>query len=309
MYTMKAGFSLIIAVFLFTYSYAQDSVYMFSYFINNGADGLHLAYSNDGLQWKEIHEGKSYLKPQLSADKLMRDPCIIRGADGTFHMVWTISWTQRSIGYASSTDLIHWSEQQVIPVMEHEPNARNTWAPEITYNPADSSYTIYWSTTITGLYPETQEEKENAYNHRIYYTQTKDFKTFEKSKLLLEPGFNVIDASIVNIDGLWQMFIKDETIVPPQKNIKIASAKNIEGPYQVMTAALTGNYWAEGPTALQVNGEWYVYFDKYRDHKYGAVKSKDLKNWVDISNSIQMPSKMRHGSTFKISKEEFQKLL
>ena len=105
------------------------------------------------------------------------------------------------------------------------------------------------------------------------------------------------------------MFIKDETIVPPQKNIKIARAKNIEGPYQVLTAQLTGNYWAEGPTALQINGEWYVYFDKYRDHKYGAVKSKDLKNWVDISDSIQMPSKMRHGSTFKISKEEFQKLL
>ncbi len=306
---MKKIFYLFILFTISLSSYAQDSVYMFSYFINNGADGLHLAYSNDGLEWKEIQDGKSYLQPKLSPDKLMRDPCIIRGGDGKFHMVWTVSWTQRSIGYAHSTDLINWSEQQLIPVMEHEPLARNTWAPEITYDPSDKTYLIYWSTTITGLFPETQEEKENAYNHRIYYTKTKDFKTFEKTKILLEPGFNVIDASIVPIDGQWKMFIKDETIVPPKKDIKIVSAKNIEGPYTNISDAITGDYWAEGPTTLKVGDEWIVYFDKYTEHKYGAVKSKDLKKWTDISDQIKMPSQLRHGTAFKISQAEFKKLL
>ncbi|MCI0921463.1 glycoside hydrolase family 43 protein [Sphingobacterium rhinopitheci] len=306
---MKKIFHLFILFTISLSSYAQDSVYMFSYFINNGADGLHLAYSNDGLEWKEIQDGKSYLQPKLSPDKLMRDPCIIRGGDGKFHMVWTVSWTQRSIGYAHSTDLINWSEQQLIPVMEHEPLARNTWAPEITYDPSDKTYLIYWSTTITGLFPETQEEKENAYNHRIYYTKTKDFKTFEKTKILLEPGFNVIDASIVPIDGQWKMFIKDETIVPPKKDIKIVSAKNIEGPYTNISDAITGDYWAEGPTTLKVGDEWIVYFDKYTEHKYGAVKSKDLKKWTDISDQIKMPSQLRHGTAFKISQAEFKKLL
>ena len=306
---MKKIFYLFILFTISLSSYAQDSVYMFSYFINNGADGLHLAYSNDGLEWKEIQDGKSYLQPKLSPDKLMRDPCIIRGGDGKFHMVWTVSWTQRSIGYAHSTDLINWSEQQLIPVMEHEPLARNTWAPEITYDPSNKTYLIYWSTTITGLFPETQEEKENAYNHRIYYTKTKDFKTFEKTKILLEPGFNVIDASIVPIDGQWKMFIKDETIVPPKKDIKIVSAKNIEGPYTNISDAITGDYWAEGPTTLKVGDEWIVYFDKYTEHKYGAVKSKDLKKWTDISDQIKMPSQLRHGTAFKISQAEFKKLL
>lgn len=306
---MKSFSSLILLFVLFSTTYAQDSVYMFSYFTNNGEDGLHLAYSKDGLRWKELHEGKSYLQPKLSPDKLMRDPCIIRGADGKFHMVWTVSWTQRSIGYAHSTDLINWSEQQIIPVMEHEPKARNTWAPEITYDPKNKSYIIYWSTTISGLYPETQEEKENAYNHRIYYTKTKDFKTFDKTKILLEPGFNVIDATIVSINGLWQMFIKDETIVPPKKNIRIASSKKIDGPYKTISAPITGKYWAEGPTVLKIADEWYVYFDKYTENKFGAVKSKDLKNWTDISDQIQMPPKMRHGTAFKISKAEFEKLL
>jgi len=304
----KIIISLILLSTIFLCS-AQDSVYMFSYFINNGEDGLHLAYSQDGITWDEIHKGKSYIQPTLSPDKLMRDPCIIQGPDGLYHMVWTVSWTQKGIGYANSKDLLHWSEQQLIPVMEHEPNTRNTWAPEITFNPLDKSYYIYWSSTITGLYPETQEQKENAYNHRIYYTSTKDFKSYSETKLLFEPGFNVIDASILPINGKWTMFLKDETIVPPQKNIKIATADNIEGPYNNITQPITGNYWAEGPTVIKINNEWYVFFDKYTEHQYGAIKSADLKTWTDISDQIKMPRNMRHGSIFRISKQEFEKLL
>ncbi|RLE00147.1 MAG: glycosyl hydrolase, partial [Bacteroidetes bacterium] len=59
-----------------------DSVYLFSYFINNGEDGLHLAYSEDGLSWKALNENASYLKPEVGKDKLMRDPCIIQTPDG-----------------------------------------------------------------------------------------------------------------------------------------------------------------------------------------------------------------------------------
>lgn len=305
---MRSFLFLILLLSLGFRSKAQDSVYMFSYFINNGEDGLHLAYSNDGLKWEELHKGKSYLTPELSVDKLMRDPCIIRGADNNFHMVWTVSWTQRSIGYAHSKDLINWSEQQIIPVMEHEPLARNTWAPEITYDPINNDYILYWSTTITGLYPESQAKEEKGYNHRIYYSKTKDFKNFEETKLLFEPGFNVIDATILSINGLWRMFIKDETIVPPQKNIRMVSATNIEGPYSNISPPLTGQYWAEGPTVTSINGEWIIYFDKYTEHKYGAIKSKDLQNWVDISDKIDMPQKMRHGTVFKISKQEFENL-
>ena len=32
----------------------QQEVYMFSYFKNNGKDGLHLAYSNDGYKWTAL---------------------------------------------------------------------------------------------------------------------------------------------------------------------------------------------------------------------------------------------------------------
>ncbi|MEP7319950.1 MAG: glycosyl hydrolase, partial [Panacibacter sp.] len=94
----------------------EDSVLIFAYFKNNGEDGLHLAYSKDGYMYVALKNDSSFLKPTVSKDKLMRDPCIIKGADGLYHMVWTVSWNAKGIGYASSTDLVHWSTQLYIPV-------------------------------------------------------------------------------------------------------------------------------------------------------------------------------------------------
>jgi len=284
-----------------------DSVRVFAYFKNNGQDGLHLAYSIDGLNWKALKNDSSFLKPTVSKDKLMRDPCIIRGADNLFHMVWTVSWNDKGIGYASSNDLIHWGEQQFVPVMQQEDSARNCWAPEITFDAKKKQYMIYWATTISGKF-KADPKVESGYNHRMYYVLTRDFKTFSKTKLLYDKGFNVIDATIVPYGKLFVMFLKDETREPAQKNIKIATSKKLSSGYSNASAPITGNYWAEGPTTLKLNNTWIVYFDKYRDHQYGAVQSADLINWTDISEKISLPSGIRHGTIFSISKAEFEKL-
>jgi len=281
--------------------------YVFTYFKGNGEDGLHLAYSEDGYKWNTLKNDTSFLTPEVGKDKLMRDPCVIKGGDGLYHMVWTVSWTDKGIGYASSKDLIHWSKQEFIPVMAHEEKTRNTWAPEITYDEKSKTYMIYWASTIDGKFPETKSEEEKGYNHRIYYTTTKDFKKFSKTKLLYEPGFNVIDASIVKTDNGFTMFLKDETKVPVQKNLKIATSKKLEGPYTKASEPITGNYWAEGPTAIEINNEWVVYFDKYTQKKYGAVKQTS-KGWEDISDQISFPEGTRHGTVLKVSSEEINQL-
>lgn len=306
---MKRIYTGLISLFFLSTVVAQseDSVRVFAYFKNNGQDGLHLAYSFDGLQWKALKNDSSFLKPTVSKDKLMRDPCIIRGADGLFHMVWTVSWNDKGIGYASSKNLISWSEQQFIPVMKQEDSARNCWAPEITYDAKKKQYMIYWATTISGK-NKADPKVENGYNHRMYYVLTKDFKTFSKTKLLYDKGFNVIDATIVPDGKQFVMFLKDETREPVQKNIKIAASKKLNKGYNNASAPITGNYWAEGPTTLKLKNTWIVYFDKYRDHQYGAVQSTDLINWTDISEKISLPKGIRHGTIFTISKKEFEKL-
>lgn len=305
---MKKVSLLVIVLMQMLGLYAQsDSMYMFAYFKNNGQDGLHLAYSNDGFKWSALKNDSSFLNPTVAKDKLMRDPCIIRGADGLFHMVWTVSWNDRGIGYANSKDLINWSEQKFIPVMMHEDSARNCWAPEITYDAKKKQYMIYWATTIKGKYP-ADPTVENGYNHRMYYVRTKNFKNFSKTKLLYDKGFNVIDATIVPDGKQFVMFLKDETRNPAQKNIKIATSKKLSSGYSNASAPITGNYWAEGPTTLKINNTWIVYFDKYRDHKYGAVQSTNFKEWTDVSDKLVMPKGIRHGTIFTISKKEFELL-
>lgn len=287
---------------------AGKDVYVFCYFKGSSADGLHFATSTDGLKWQALKGDSSFLKPTVANDKLMRDPCIVRGADGLFHMVWTVSWNDKGIGYASSKDLITWSEQQFLPIMANEPGARNSWAPEITYDAKTKEYMIYWATTIKGRYPAVDSTAEAGYNHRIYYTTTKDFKKYTDTKLLYDPGFNIIDASILPYGKKYIMFFKDETLKPVQKNIKIAYADKLTGPYKQDGNQITGDYWAEGPTALQAGKQWYVYFDKYRNHKYGAITSTDLKTWTDVSDQLQLPLGIRHGTVFKITAAEYEKL-
>lgn len=307
---MKKSFLLIVGFLLSAVAMAQsaDSVYLFSYFKNNGQDGLHLAYSHDGYSWTPLNNDSALLKPAVAKDRLMRDPCIIRGADGRFHMVWTVSWNDRGIGYASSSDLVHWSEQQFIPVMSAEPGARNCWAPEITYDAKRREYMIYWATTIPGRFPQGDTAGDDKYNHRLYYVTTKDFKAFSPAKLLYDKGFNVIDATIQPLGKQYIMFLKDETKRPPQKNIRVAFSNTLTGGYGPPSAPITGNYWAEGPTAINIHGTWVVYFDKYTQHSYGAVSSTDLTSWTDISDKVHFPKGARHGTVFAVSHAVFEQL-
>lgn len=287
-----------------------DQVYLFSYFTGNGEDGLHLAYSNDGRNWTALNEGKSVLAPAVGKDSLMRDPCIIKGGDDLFHMVWTTGWTDRYIGYAASYDLINWSKQKIIPVMKHEPTARNCWAPEVFYDSDDDRYLIFWATTIPGRHSEIYHGgKESGYNHRMYYVTTKDFETFSETRMFFNPDFSVIDCTILERNNRFYMFLKNENPNPPEKNIRFTVSDDPEGPYPTaVSEPITGDYWAEGPTTLVVNDSVYVYFDKYIEHQYGAVRSKDMKNWDDVSDNISFPEGIRHGTAFTVDKAVFDNL-
>ena len=302
-----------VALFIFTtlaLSAQNSTIYMFAYFKGNGEDGLHIAYSRDGYRFTALHRDNSFLRPKVGKDKLMRDPCIIKGPDGLFHMVWTVSWNDRGTGYASSPDLVHWSKQVYIPVMQHETEALNCWAPEIIFDSKEKRYMIYWATTVPGRYPATDSTGDERYNHRIYYVTTKDFKHFSEAALLYEKGFNVIDATIQPDGDEYIMILKDETKRPvAQKNIRIAVSKQLTSGYSNPSAPITGKYWAEGPTAIKIGGKWIVYFDKYKDHKYGAVTSADLNHWEDISDKIIFPGGARHGTVFSIDSRTFQRLI
>jgi hypothetical protein len=284
---------------------AQD-YYLFTSFRGNGEDGLHLVLSTNGYHWQALNGDRSFLKPEVGPHKLMRDPCLAEGPDGTFHLVWTSGWTAEQgkiIGYAHSRNLINWSAQKAITLMENEPKTRNIWAPEIFYDKGKARWLVFWSSTVPGKFPETDSTGDDRYNHRFYYTTTTDFQAFGKPRLFYNPGFNVIDATLFPVGARFYLFFKDERKMPLKKNLRYATANQPEGPFGEPSEPFSGD-WVEGPSAIKIKDEYLVYFDHYAQPQYyGAVRSKDLQRWEDCSKAMSFPSGHRHGTVLRIPQQ------
>ena len=199
--------------------------------------------------------------------------------------------------------------------MEHEPEARNSWAPELFYDEPSKTYYIFWATTIPGRHsPVASTEREKQWNHRIYCTTTKDFQTFTDTKMFFNPDFNAIDAAIVK-DPLTKrliMVVKNENSLPAEKNIRVTTTKDIRKgfPTKVSAPITPEKVWCEGPAPLFAGDTLYVYFDMYTSHRYGVVRSLDHgKTWQDLSDQLQMPQGIRHGTAFRVDESVLQRLL
>ncbi len=288
----------------------ESGYYVFCYFVNNGEDGVHYAVSRDGYVWKALNEGKAVLPPPVGKKtRLTRDPSITRGPDGEFRLVWTVAWDGRSFGYAHSKDLINWQDAQPIPALKDEPTARNTWAPEVFYDDATEQFYIVWSSTIPGKFsPANEGTSEDKYDHRVYCVTTKDFKTFTPARLFFDPGHNVIDAFLAKKDGVYHLFYKDETLHPERKIILEATAPTAEGPFSE-GKQISAQSWVEGPSGITLGDDWIVYYDCYRDGKYGAVRSHDGGEWEDVANLISFPKGTRHGTAFEVDKKTYENLI
>jgi hypothetical protein len=288
--------------------------WVFSYFLDNGQDGMHLAYSRDGLAWTPLGGGRPYLAPTVGG-KLIRDPCILLGPDSVFHAVWTSGWYEQGIGIAHSRDLLEWSDAAFLPVMVHERKAANAWAPEIFFDEETAQYLVFWSTTIPGRFPLTDESGSVsttgiALNHRIYRTTTRDFKDYSRAELFVDPGFNVIDATIIRDGGRVLMFLKDETLRPEaRKDIRLAVADHALGPYALEPDPVSKENWVEGPTAFRSGLDMFVLFDAHTRKRYEGVRSRDLRTWIAMGAELTMPPGARHGSVVAVPEKILKELL
>jgi len=301
---MKLIFLFIAFITIFISCRNEKEVYMFSTFREPADKGLFLAYSSDGYHWNDL--GGPWLKPEIGNQKVMRDPSVVSGPDGTFHMVWTSSWTgDLGFGYARSKDLVHWSEEQFIPVMEFDTSTVNTWAPELFYDDVNKEFIIVWASTIPFKFEKGEEEERN--NHRLYYSTTKDFKNFSKTKLFMDPGFSVIDAVIVKRKkDDYVLVLKDNT--RPERDIKVAFGKTPLGPWENISKSFTPKF-TEGPAVLKLQDKWLIYFDAYRQKKYGAVETSDFKTFTNISDKISLPEGHKHGTIFKTNEKILNNLI
>lgn len=300
---MKKYIFLLYIFVVFTSCISGKDVFISTSFREPAVDGLKYIYSYDGLIWDSVPG--IWLKPEVGEQNVLRDPSMLRTPDGVFHLVWTSSWKgDKGFGYASSSDLIHWSKPRLINVMQHEPSTVNVWAPELFYDDVQKDIIIVWSSCIPGRYAQGVEDEDN--NHRLFYTKTKDFNVFDDAKLLFDPGFSSIDATIVKkADKDYVLVFKDNT--RPNRNLKVAFANSPTGPYREVSETFSENF-VEGPTCTTIGNEYYIFFDEYKKFTFGAVKTTDFRTFETVSDQIVVPQGHKHGTIIKVPAAVLKKI-
>lgn len=294
----------------------EKEVYLFTSFHEPSTDGLHYLYSYDGYKWDSLagswlmpevgnkslyydYWEKDTVEPRFYMQSMMRDPSIAQGPDGTYHLVWTISWNgEKGFGYASSKDLINWSEQCIIDVMT-DSLTNNVWAPELFYDDVKEQFMVVWSSAIRPECYTAADSLGANKSHRTYYTTTKDFKTFAPTRPFYDPGFNSIDGFVVKKGEDDYVYILKDNRKPGFSDLFCVSATSAEGPYGEPTEKFAPTY-SEGACAIQVGDEWLIYFDVYREYRYGAVSTKDFKTFTPIDDQISVPQGHKHGTIIKV---------
>jgi hypothetical protein len=299
----KITYTLICLFLLMVKFIEAKDIYVSTSFHEPANEGLRFIYSEDGIHWDSIPG--TFLRPMVGKEKVMRDPSVVKGPDDIFHLVWTSSWKgDRGFGYASSKDLIHWSKEKFIEVMD-DTTTVNVWAPEIFYDDIKQQYLIVWSSCVPGKFPDGIEEHTN--NQRLYYTTTKDFKKFEPTKLFYNPGYSCIDATLIKRGkDDYAMIVKDNS--RNERDIKVAFAKSPYGPWSETAKAFTEQF-SEGPTTAKVGDWYYIYYDSYRKFIFGAAKTKDFIHFQNATGAVKIPVGHKHGTIFMVDEKLVRNLL
>lgn len=206
--------------------------------------------------------------------------------------VFTNKWYSQSIGHAVSDDLLNWTELDEIVLFPGNDDVHNCWAPECYWDEKSQRFNLVWSTSF-----KSKNEGDRVDSIRIWYAVSDDLMSFSEPKLLFDPGYPVIDSSIVEYNGLYYMAFKDERDFnkpgSPYSAIRTAIAEKFEGPYEQISPILT-NWRSEGPMLIRENDQFYVFYDAFGEGIYRCMVSKDFKNWTDITSSMKFPDKCKH---------------
>ena len=273
----------------------EKKKYVLSYF-RTEAEALHLAFSEDGINWNAANDNRPILTG-TAGSKTLRDPFVFADENGLFHLLATDGWQSASIVHAVSKNLTDWGQQKLIPVMAHQPDVRNCWAPECFFDAEAGLYRLLWSSSLT------EPSGAADWNHRIWSATTEDFLTFSPAELFFDPGYSVIDATVIRWQGGYLMAFKDERGENKPdtalKAIRVCFAESGAGPYREISECVTPPL-TEGPALFRRGAELVMLFDHFMENKFGAIVSSDGKNWTPLKETLRLPPGVRHASIMTI---------
>lgn len=294
--------------------------YLFVHFIGESKKGeqIYFSVSKDGLHWKDLNHGEPVIVSHVGEQGL-RDPFILRNRiDGRFYIIatdlcinagkgWGVAQYSgsRNLMVMSSDNLKEWSEPEAIEVGVL--GAGCVWAPEAVYDEKEGDYLTFWASMV-------KLEGDEEPKQRIYAARTKDFKQFSEPEVYIERKNHVIDTTIVENQGVYYRFSKDETTknIIADRSLDVGS-KVFEELKVPEVNKLTG---VEGPLCFPFydRDEWCLMVDQFAtDGGYLPIVTKDMASGefrvLNQSEYDMGETKKRHGSVLNITEEEYEALV
>ena len=209
----------------------------------------------------------------------------------------------QSIIVWESEDLINWSKEQSYEV--GRANAGCVWAPEAVYDYEKEAFLVFFASRV-------KEEDGTFGKQKIYGVYTTDFKEFSDPFLYIERENHVIDTTIVEEEGIYYRFSKDETT----KRITIDYSDYLTGSnFKSIESKTLGELeGVEGPECFRLlDGKWCLIVDRFAEGKgYLPLITTDLSSgeWHILSDEEFDfgKTKKRHGGVLKLNDEEYDRL-
>lgn len=294
--------------------------YLFVHFIGESKKGeqIYFSVSKDGLHWKDLNHGEPVIVSHVGEQGL-RDPFILRNRiDGRFYIIatdlcinagkgWGVAQYSgsRNLMVMSSDNLKEWSEPEAIEVGVL--GAGCVWAPEAVYDEKEGDYLTFWASMV-------KLEGDEEPKQRIYAARTKDFKQFSEPEVYIERKNHVIDTTIVENQGVYYRFSKDETTknIIADRSLDVGS-KEFE---ELKVPEVNKLTRVEGPLCFPFydRDEWCLMVDQFAtDGGYLPIVTKDMASGefrvLNQSEYDMGETKKRHGSVLNITEEEYEALV
>ncbi|WP_240504586.1 glycoside hydrolase family 43 protein [Tsuneonella mangrovi] len=313
-------------------SAGAKSAYLLTYF-KDETHSLYFATSRDGYTWTDVNGGKPVLSGYGIAEQHgIRDPHIIRGADGVFYLTMTdldiygqrdgyrtTEWERAGDKYGwgnnlnlifmKSYDLIHWTHAEVTisKLFADYADAGCTWAPQTITDPDNGRMMVYF-TTRHGDGPNFMVWSYANKNFTSLVTDPKQILYYPDAKV------NTIDADITKIGDTYHMFYVahdnpgniHEALSHDINKGYVAERKKVDPEPK---AAEAPNLWHRFGTNTYV-----LMYDVFGadPHNMGFAETTDFKTFKNIGRFNDPDSPMRatnfsgpkHGAVMPITPAE-----
>ena len=311
----------------------QTGGYLFAYFAGEGtADGeqvrFGLSRGDDPVHYDDLHDARPVLVSTLGEGGI-RDPYLVRDPAGD--RFFLIATDLRIHPHGDWSGAVRTGSRSIVVWESHRPRAagrrRGSWRsrrrpPAAPGRPRPCGTTSTTSSSCSGRRRcTTADDTDHAgtSHHRMMYATTRDFVTFSDARVWSDPGYSVIDSTLVRHDGWWYRFTKDErdpgSSSPTSKFITAERSRDLRsGAYEPVTDGIgrtnalgAGVEHGEGPVVVPsaAGDRWYLLVDEFGGRGYVPFESPtlDAPQWAPTTGS-RMPTGARHGSVLPVTRAE-----